>query len=109
MITFKVPNQIQVGGHIYRIVLSPDLRDSNTNAAVNHRLQVVVINSDRPESEKIEGLGHELVHIINSVYDCGFEETQINRIGQGLFQVFSQLGIKLDWSEVPVKDMIIDI
>lgn len=36
MITFKVPKQIQVGGHIYQIALSPGLKDSNTNVAVTN-------------------------------------------------------------------------
>lgn len=99
----KIPPEVQVGGHVYSIALSPDLKDSDCHAAVNHRLLLLLVNADRPESQKVEGLGHELIHIIDDVYDCDLEETQINRMAQGLFQVFSQLGIEVDWSEVPVK------
>ncbi len=102
----KVPNEIRVGGHVYSIALSNDLKDSDCNAAVNHRLKVIVINTDRPESQKIEGLGHELIHIVNHVYNCNLEEDDVRRLSEGLFQVFSQLGIEVDWSAVPVKEWI---
>ena len=104
MITFKVPKQIQVGGHTYTIGLSKDLKDSNSNAAVNHRLLAILIDDDRPESQKIEGLFHEVIHIISHVYGVDLEEAQVDCLGQGIFQVFAQLGIELDWSDIPVRD-----
>ncbi len=104
MTTIKVPKQIQIGGHTYTIGLSRDLKDSNSNAAVNHRLLAILIDSDRPESQKIEGLFHEVIHIINRIYGGDLEEAQIDCLGQGIFQVFAQLGIELDWRDIPVKD-----
>ncbi len=47
---------------------------------------------------------HELVHIINRIYGCDLEEIQVDSLGQGIFQVFAQLGIELDWSDIPVKE-----
>ena len=107
MITFKVPKQVQVGGHIYHIALSQNLKDSDSNAITNNRLQIIVINAERPESQKVEGLLHEIIHVVNNIYlsRC-LEESTIDSISEGLFQVFSQLGVKLDWSEIPVKEYI---
>ena len=104
MTTIKVPKQVQIGGHIYRIALSADIKDSDCHAAVNHRLLAILVSTDRPESQKIEGLGHEIIHIINNIYGCDLEERQIDGLGQGLFQVFSQVGLTLDWSDIPVKE-----
>lgn len=105
MITIKVPKQIQVGGHTYSIALSKDLKDSDSWGAVNNRLQIIVINIERPESQRVEALIHEILHVINNVYHNGnLEEGDVSDVSEGFCQVFSQLGIKLDWSEVPVKE-----
>lgn len=98
----KVRKQYQVGGHTYSVILNKGLQDSGDYGQVNHRTQEIEINPLRPESQKAEALGHELLHIINNVYADGrLSEGDVGALSQGLYQVFQQLGVKLDWQDIP--------
>ena len=103
MPVIKVPPQIMVGAHPYRIVLrnSDRLTDEGVFGEVNHRTQTIEIRADRPPSQCLVSLLHEFIHTSANVFSKdGLEEKFIDPIAQGLGQILSQLGIELDWTEV---------
>ena len=97
----KVPKTIQVGGHVYTLSFSEAPRDDGNAAQVNHRLQTIQMLRDRKSTKRQASLIHELLHIIDVVYlNSKLGEDEINGLAQGLNQIFPQLGIELDWSEL---------
>jgi len=98
-----VPKTIQVGGHVYTIRFNAvKVRDEGRRGLVNHRLQLIELGSERSESGMYTTLIHELVHIIDYVYNHNdLSEGAIDSLAEGLNQVLPQLGLELDWSEIP--------
>lgn len=93
----RIPSSIQVGGHTYEIVTIAAMPD---NASVTHRLQRILINLESPESRRISGLMHEILHIVSDVYCAGrLSEDDVDGLGEGLFQVLLQFipNLKIDW------------
>ena len=103
----KVPREIQVGGHTYRVLLSKDgLRDECYHGVVNHRTQEIRINAQRPASQRAEAFLHEILHVVDIVY--GQKESKeeiIHNFGEGLTQALCKgLDIELDWSDIPEEE-----
>lgn len=100
--TIKVPQEVQVGGHVYVIELDgEDLKDSHNWGETNFRTLTIKIDKERGLSQRQETLLHELIHVIDEVYmHCRLTEDQVDALGQGLNQIFFDFGIVLDWSEV---------
>ncbi len=97
----KVPAQINVGGHKFRIKYDSDLDDENDSGKTHLIRYVIDINPNRTNERKALTLLHELLHAIDLIYnqyDLG--EKQTTTLAEGLFQVFTELGIEFDWSEV---------
>ena len=97
----KVPKLVQVGGHWYGIIFDEGQRDDGHAATTVWRKQRMAIDPSLPESGKVESLVHEIIHLVNQVY-CHQElrEQDVDPLSEGLYQVFSQLGIELDWSGI---------
>lgn len=84
-----IPTKIQVGGHVFAVVF-------------NEALMKIELNPARPQSQMIESLLHEVLHAVNEVYAGGkLGEEEVHAISQGLLQVFKQLGIEVDFTEIP--------
>lgn len=102
MHTIKVPQTIQVGGHIYSITHKTILADENLHGDANHHTLTIGINPTRPPSQKLEALIHEWLHIIDHIYiPDELPETTIRGLSEGLTQILTGLGIQLDWSAIP--------
>lgn len=100
-----IPPRIQIGGHTYSVVLNVDLKDDNDYGRVNHRLQKIELNPARPMSQRVEAFIHELLHVINNVYgNANLSEEDIGVVSEGLLQVFQQLGIEPDFSQIPEEE-----
>lgn len=100
-----IPDKCQIGGHTYRVAFNASMKDEGDYGRVNHRLQKIELNPVRPESQRTEALIHEVLHVINSVYfDRHLEEDAIAAISEGLLQVFQQLDIEVDWSQIPEEE-----
>ena len=100
----KVPRQVQIGSHTYSIVKSQkELGDGNFYGEVNHRLQLIRINSERPPSQCAEALLHELLHIVDTILlRDKLDENRISLLSEGLSQaIYKGLNIELDWGDIP--------
>ena len=105
-----IPPEIQVGGHKYSIAFNENLKDDNDYGRVNHRLQKIELNPARPTSQRVEALIHELLHVISNVYaDRKLEEGDISAVSEGLLQVFQQLDIELDFSQIKEEEILKEV
>jgi len=97
----KVPRTIRIGGHQYTIVFSQGVSDAGDYGRVNHRTLTIELAPERPMSQKAASLIHEILHIINNVYNnrhC--EEDDLDALAEGFNQVLEALGIELDWGDI---------
>ena len=98
----KVPKEIKIATHTYRVGYDPHMRhDEACYGQVNHRTQTINIESSIPPSVKDQTLIHEIVHIVDKVYVCRMDEDDLERLSNGMAELlFNNLGIELDWSEL---------
>jgi len=97
----KIPREIKVGAHSYRIILTPQLKiDQDKRGIVDHRRQTIELEGSMPNTMLVAVLLHEVVHIIDEVYSCHTDEDTTDRIAQGLTDMFYNMGIEFDWSDI---------
>lgn len=82
-----IPDKIKVGGHWWTII-----QDKNIIGAGICRFdpcEIVLQNHTRCESQVATDLMHELIHVVNHVYngDRELDEKYVESLAQGLFQV----------------------
>jgi len=102
-VPFKTLPIIQIGGHIYDVELcnSPAVSqqghqgDSHSQAMSIRVATTLIDGGDRNISDVEEILLHELLHQINIVWGCDIDETNIDRMAQGLLQVLKQFNVKM--------------
>ena len=99
VIEVPVPNVIRFGGFTYKQKFGGKtnwgLRGDNYSGTHCHLLQEIEIATDLGEEHMTNALAHEWSHAINKIYLAGaLEETQIELFGNGLHQLFNELGIK---------------
>ncbi len=97
----KPPKEIKVGGHRYKVVYNdPSIRYSdNLKGYHDPNYKIIKVDPGLPtESDKTEVLIHEVLHAINYVYLANeITEKELDALGQGVFQVLSDLGLEIDW------------
>ncbi len=84
----KIPKQIKIGGHIYKVVLEPDILETSQGNSCGTRDRTkgtIAINSSLIRTEQEAVLFHEILHTINNEMN----EEQIELFAQALYQVFS--------------------
>ena len=100
----KVPQKIRIGGWDYSIVLLLSLADEGLAGAHNSRQIRIEINPERPKEKWMEALIHELIHAVSHVYlNHRLGEDDVSGIGEGLYQIFGELGIEFDFSDIHHK------
>lgn len=105
-ITIKVPKQIQVGGHSYKVLYKSHLsKDDDIRGCIRHRQQEIWIEPENPLSQKNATILHEIMHFANVIFSIDLTESAIDRIAEGLFQVLSDsFEIEFDWSDISEED-----
>ena len=91
----KLPNQIKAGGHIYKILKNyhfkekTDLFGQSDHALLQVRIVKYDGGGNQLAESKIEEIFiHELLHIINEIYNSNkLDEKTIERLSYGLHQV----------------------
>jgi len=93
----KIPKKIKVGGHTYRIKFVDKLLPSRSmKAETNHYKGLIEIDNDLGEEDIMEVFIHEVLHAIDHRYNNrNLTGDTVDAIGEGLFQVLSEMGIKL--------------
>ena len=100
---YDFPKEIQIGGHIYKIILkdAAGVDDGGENCGDscqgNVELRIAIKMRDgtsRAISAIEETFWHEALHQIDRIYAAKdtLDEGEICRLSQGLYQIFNQLG-----------------
>ena len=92
----KIPKTIKVGGHTYQVVFTEGLWMKEGNIGVSHHNTNQIIQIDPKIHPEQIGctFWHETIHAINRVYNNNqLGESDVDAISEGVFQVFSDLGI----------------
>lgn len=103
----KVPNPVCYGCHKYEVFLK-DTSLPDTDGDAYFLEQEVRVRDRLPPSERAVTFMHENLHHINRIYCCGLDEHQVASVSEGLGQLlFTNMGIELDWSEIPTKTAVV--
>jgi len=100
---YGFPKEIQIGGHIYKIILKDattvDENGQNCGDSCQLNLEIRIatklIDGTKREASSMEAtFWHEVLHQIDRVYAAKdtLDEGTIERLAQGLYQVLLQLG-----------------
>ena len=102
----KIQSPIQVGGHGYKIVFSNKTGDDDDWGQLNHKDLIIRLNPKLKNVSVLrQTLIHELDHAVDWVYvSRELQERQIYNISQGWNQIFDQLGIEFDFSDIETED-----
>uniref|UniRef100_A0A6H1ZDK6 Peptidase n=1 Tax=viral metagenome TaxID=1070528 RepID=A0A6H1ZDK6_9ZZZZ len=99
----KVPQELQIAGKTYTIVFVKHLiRDDGDRGKIYWHKQQIQIGDDLEGELRDSTLFHEIIHCFDEHF-CGrdnISEPITCGLAEGLFQLFKNLGITLDWSEI---------
>lgn len=89
---FKVPNKCRVAAITYKVVLTP-LNDHNLWGQSLHGQRLIKVESETSLEEQRRTFLHEVIHVVNNVFEVGLKESQVERLGNGLDQVIQDLEV----------------
>uniref|UniRef100_A0A6M3KLG6 SprT-like domain-containing protein n=1 Tax=viral metagenome TaxID=1070528 RepID=A0A6M3KLG6_9ZZZZ len=97
----KVPRSIKIGNFNFKVKFTEHLKvDDNWRGSCNQRKGLIEIDPIAGNSMN-RTLIHEVVHMIDFNYECGFDEDTTSRIANGVSElIFDNLGVELDWSGI---------
>ena len=98
----KIPREIRVGAHKYKVVYWPDLGvDENLCGVSRHRKTVIGVDPVYNPTQQVQILLHETLHAIDRIYGCELSEGNIDRIAEGLTDVLvDSFDVEFDWSDI---------
>ena len=80
----KIPSQLKIGGHLYKVKIL-DAEDINNNCGEqNCARNTIKIRKDLPQDQIEETFLHEILHAINN----RISEQEITFLAHTLYQVF---------------------
>ena len=99
MLHVKIPKKLKIGGFDYKIEVNArqdrELRSDSDWGQCAYRLKRITIDSDSSEQQMSETFLHEIIHAIDGIYGhYALTEDETQHLGNGLLQVFEQLGIR---------------
>ncbi len=99
MVEIKVPATLKIGGFDYsvevNVIHDRELRSDGNWGQCADRLRRIRIESTSLPQQFSETFLHEVLHAIDGIYGhYELKEEQYHHLGQGLLQVFEQLGIR---------------
>lgn len=65
----KIPKQLKIGGHKYKVLITKTGLDSGDYGELEIETNTIRINPDLPQSNKESTLIHEILHAVNTTLD----------------------------------------
>ncbi len=79
----KIPNQLKIGGHIYKVVLVDAEDIDNCAGEQNNSRSMIKLRRDLPQTQLEATLIHEILHAIN----ISVKEQEIEFWAESIYQV----------------------
>ena len=97
-----IPTVVRIGPTEYEIKLKKNLKlDDGFEGCLNFREEVIYIDKILSEDRKMVVLFHEIIHQIDSVYECNLDESTISRLASGWAEFFkNNLNLSFDWTNI---------
>ena len=98
----KIPKVIEVGAHPYTIKYDDELvEEEGLLGKHEHKKLTITIYPNQLPTNKMTTFIHEHLHATSLVF-CRdhVPEEMVLGLAEGMTQLFTQLGIEFDWSEV---------
>ena len=91
----KIPKSIKVGGRIYSVRFVKHLwRRSGFKGHIVFDTQEIELDDEIGEADVFTIFLHEAIHAIDKIFgENNLEESKVNMLAEGLYQVFSDMGI----------------
>lgn len=98
----KIPRQIKLGTHCYKIRYNPMLwHIESLKGSANHITQIIEIDPVLAPSQQLVTLLHEINHIINDNFRCKLDDDEIDKMAQGVAELLvNNFGLSFDWSDI---------
>ena len=101
-IILKVPPEMHLGAHTFKVVLDHHIRDDDRAAVLKPRVQRIAFDPSMPSSLRTENMFHEALEWVYRVWNISIEHDDIERLGCGLAEFFVRnFNIEFDWSDIP--------
>ncbi len=98
----KIPNEIKIGALRAIVTVVPYIHaDDNFRGLFNQRTEELQIDNQLGGRARDMTFLHEIVHMIAIDHEVEFDEHEISRVANGIFEfLYYNLGIELDWSDI---------
>lgn len=93
--------RIKIGGHIFEVIYK-DLTDIECIGLCKHHSNVIYVQPGLKPTREREVILHECVHAISEFMNLGLDESQVERLGEGLFMLL-QDNTDIQWTVGPVN------
>ncbi len=81
-----IPSTVKVGGHTYTVQRRIWEERDDVDGQTLHRLRLIRLDGRDPDPR--DTLVHEILHVIDYVYNAGqLDEGTVRRLGEGIYQV----------------------
>ena len=95
------PEQVRIGGHVYKIVLDKDLglREGykGTHGSFD---RIITLDNSGNNDNMTQTFIHECNEAISRIYCADrLNHDDIDALSEGQFQVWQELDIKIDWGK----------
>lgn len=78
-------DSIKVAGNVYTIRADQDLENQGILGEANFNTHEILINPLYSKQQQEAVLLHEIIHVINYVYNVGLDEEHVDRLARGLY------------------------
>ena len=103
-LVIKVPSEIKIGAHTYKIWFDEREEDGDYKGSTLHRKREVLLNPLLHKQDLRITYLHEVMHILSDAYNQKMPEDEVGVMAQalGVF-LYNNLGIELDFSNIPQR------
>lgn len=100
----KVPTNIKIGSHEYKVLFDEREEDGNFRGSILHKYHEILLNPDiHPQQLRVTFI-HEVMHAVAHTYSIVPPEEDVSRLAEGIAELlFNNLGVDLDFSDIPTR------
>lgn len=101
----KVPRVIRIGSLSLKVILDANLECEHNWGHHQARNQKILVTPAVSNEQKAITLCHEMLHVGQQVWAVRMTDNDVERLSYCLAELLSELGIELDWRDIPVVEL----